>query len=551
MSYSVITEDKQISFSRWIESAIKIQILNDDETVIDELVSITNPGSINIDSTSYIRRTYDFDINPTDDKMNISDRYKLWLNKQAKLYIGMKTPRMDDYKWYPAGVFIFSEVSNEYSAESNTLSISCGDRMYQLDGTQNGELGALTTTIPAYEEDTDGNPTQYNIIRDAFIDTLTQLGNIKKYIVDDIGEYKGTPYNPNYLDYRTSHEGWNYIPYDLEFSVGDTVTGMLTKIIELYPNYDMFFDEDGILIAHMIPSCEDDPIVMTNEEIQNILVSESTSTSLSEVRNVVHVWGQTFEVDWYSENVTNTNNVYVSTVDQYDDEYINGDEVGLLIPETNAATQYININNIGDIAIYDENTDELLSANTLLANTVYVFKIRKSYVNSQVVVKAYLEGQWQAHALCALVDGTVSTESYTCSDETVTTKYSKKYFQDKYNVETVNLKVIENSPYTVQKIGERLSPKSGDEYDNVSSDSLALARAEYELFVKARLTDTISITINKLLPWLNPYTKVSYIKKNDTELKQYITKTISLDLTGGTTSIEMYTFYSLYENEGE
>ena len=81
----------------------------------------------------------------------------------------------------------------------------------------------------------------------------------------------------------------------------------------------------------------------------------------------------------------------------------------------------------------------------------------------------------------------MSSEQYTCADGTVTTKYTKKYFQDKYNVDTVSLKIIKDSPFTVQRLGEeRLDVKSGDVYENISSDSLALERAEYELFVDAR-----------------------------------------------------------------
>lgn len=547
MGYSVSTEDKKISFSRWIESSIKIEILNDDETVIDEITSIVNPGTITKDGTSYVRYTYSFDTNPTNDKMNISDRYKLWLNKQAKLYIGLKTPRMNDFKWYPSGVFIFSEVSNEYSAETNILSVNCGDRMYQLDGTQNGELNALTTVIPAYEEDKNGNPIKHNVIRDAFIDTAVKLGNVKKYIVDDIGEYKGTLYNKDYASYREKYPEWNKVPFDLEFSNGDSVGGMLARMIELYPNYDMYFDKDGVLIVGMIPSFKDDPIVFENDDLKNIAVTESSSTNLTEIRNVIHIWGQTFEVNRYSENVVYNNNVYIVDLEQYE-QYTHGDEIGLLVPTTNNSVQYININGIGDIAIYDENTDEYLSENTLSENSVYVFKLRSDYIDGEIVTKAYLQGQWQAHALCALVDGSVSNETYTCYDGTITTKYSKKYFQDKYNVATVSLKVIPNSPYSVQKIGERLKSNSGGEFENISSDSLALARAEYELFVKTRLTDCITITIGKLLPWLEVNSKVSYIKRNDTELKEYIVKKVDLNLTDGSTTIEMYTFYSLYEN---
>lgn len=323
---------------------------------------------------------------------------------------------------------------------------------------------------------------------------------------------------------------------------------MITDITELYPNFDSAFDENGIFITRLTPSCKEDNIIITNDDIKNCLVSESISTDYSNVRNVVHVWGETFDVDFYSEDVTNSNSTYTVNMKAYHKDYSNGDLIAIKIPDTNSSTQYINVNNLGDIQIYDENTDKPLDANYLPTGKVYVFKFRKTYQNKTWIKRFYAQGAWQAHALSALVDGSVSSDQYTCADGTVTTKYTKKYFQDKYNVDTVSLKVIKDSPFTVQKLGEeRLDVKSGDVYENISSDSLALERAEYELFVDARLTDNISIEIGRLVPWLKEYMKVSYAKIGESEIKQYITDKITLNLTDGTTSITMHTFYPLYE----
>ena len=73
MSNNINSEDKQISNSRWLESAVKIEIINNDETIIDTLTSVTNFGSIKTDSSSYVRRTYDF-------TMSIIDKTWIYVN---------------------------------------------------------------------------------------------------------------------------------------------------------------------------------------------------------------------------------------------------------------------------------------------------------------------------------------------------------------------------------------------------------------------------------------------------------------------------------------
>ena len=51
-------------------------------------------------------------------------------------------------------------------------------------------------------------------------------------------------------------------------------------------------------------------------------------------------------------------------------------ESWITIKRTNSSTQYINVNNLGAIQIYDENTDKPLAENYLPAGKVYVFKFK-------------------------------------------------------------------------------------------------------------------------------------------------------------------------------
>lgn len=547
---NITVYDKKLAFSKWVNYAYRIIIFDKNGRVVDEMKFVTDYGTVSIDSSSNTRRAYSFAIYPADNKqISPSERSRMWMNKKVMVQIGLKTPRLSDYEWYNVGVFVITDTNSSIDTNNNSLSVNCGDLWNRLDGTQNGQLSALTTSIPAYEEDEEGNPIKYNIIRDSLISVITELGGIEEFMVDDIGESKGlAEFNKDYETYRQSHPQWNCVPYDLEFSAGDNVSSMITDITSLYPNFDSAFDENGIFVTKLVPSCIEDNVVMTNDEIQNCLISESVSTDYSNVRNVVHVWGETFDVSFYSEDVTNSNSIYTVKMDTYHDDYSNGDMIAIKVPSSNRAAQNININNLGNIPIYDENTDKPIEANYLPVGRIYVFKYRRTYQNGEWIKRFYAEGQWQAHALSALVDGSISSELYTCADGSETTKYTKEYFQDKYNVETVSLKVIKDSPFTIQRLGEeRLDVKTGDVYENISSDSLALERAEYELFVDARLTDNITIEIGRLVPWLKEYMKVSYTKINDTEEKQYITDKITLNLADGTTSMTMHTFYPLYE----
>ena len=58
-----------------------------------------------------------------------------------------------------------------------------------------------------------------------------------------------------------------------------------------------------------------------------------------------------------------------------------------------------------------------------------------------------------------------------------------------------NLKfiVLPESPFTIEKIGRKNQVLQGGEYDHITSDALAMQRAEYENWKSTRLTDSVSI----------------------------------------------------------
>ncbi len=545
--YNITNYDlKLLTCQHYLHYPIKIEILENNK-IIDVLHGVIHGGSSSINADSDIRRTFNATVIPTwKHEIKVNEDGIIWLNKDVHLYIGLKDIRTDKHKWYSQGYYVFANSSGTYDIQTNQLSITCNDWMAKLDGTKNGQIGALTTLIPAYEENPEtGEPVKYTIIREAMITILTQLGRIKNYLIDDIGEYKAMPdYNPNWQEYRKQNELWNTVPYDIELPCGCSVFSILQKLRDLYPNYEMFFDENGVFKCQMIPSCYHDDIVFRDEFLQKILISESTSVDLLTVRNITEVWGSIIEVDYYTESCSYFSGIYTFNLEGYEDEYKNGDKIGVKVPMENPSNAKININSFGNIDIYDENTESPLEAGIMEAGKIYAFKIKKQRIDKVTYTRAYYLGQWQPHAISVLTDGTTG-EDYTTNGITVA-RYSKEYFQTIYNCNTVEMNIIPNSPFVVQKIGEILDVKTGGEYENIDSDLLAASRAHYENWKSSRLTDSITITTH-LIPFADVNIKASYRCQNQDKAHQYIIKSVEHNFDAGQTTLTMMRFYPLYE----
>lgn len=546
----VTQNDLNLMYQPHIKYSIKIEILNEDQTVADVLVGMpSNSGSCTIDANSDIRRTMEFSVIPTyTTNIKISEDSLIWINKEARLYIGVRDCRTNEDVWYSQGYYVFMNTTGTYDAVTNQLSVSCNDLISKLDGTKNGQTGVLKTIFPAYEENSDGTVISYNVIRDQVVTVLKQMCNINDFIVEDIGEYKGIDkYNDDYLDYRKTNPQWNCLPYDLEFSVGSTLLAILTEFRDLYPNYEFFFDTDRVFHFQMIPSGYEDNIAITNNFLQRVLVSESTQLDMSTVRNVVEVWGDVIEEDYYMDTCTYSAGVYKATYSSFPSSYSSSEVIAVKVPKTNISGQSLNINNIGALKIYDENTDTLISANTLKANEVYCFKYKKAYVNNNIVERFYLLGQWQPHAICVLLNESKHSDSYTFADGTTVELYSDSYFRTKYNCNTIKRQILADSPFSVEKLGEYLLLYGDGENQAITSDSLALAQAEYSLWQKARLSDSITIT-TLLLPFLDVNQKVTYQRSDSDIEEEYIIQRVNHDFSTlpYTSTIEMSKFYPLY-----
>lgn len=552
MSYIITQEDLILVLSQSTSPKLdlKVEVLDQNGKVIGTINGVVS-GSMSINGQSDIRRTANVVVQPTlIEHLKLTEDSLLWLNKDIRLSVGLWNCRSKKYKYYPLGCYVYTDTSGTYDTTTNSLTINCSDFMKKLDGTKNGQLGALIISYPAYKENEEtGEVIEYNIIRNAVIETLEKLARITNHRIDDIGEFYAMPeYNDDWQKYREENaDTWNTIPFDQEFSAGCSVLSILTTFRDLYPNYEMFFDMDtNTFICQMVPSCYEDDIFLDNSFIQRVLISENTSVDMTTVRNICEVWGKTIDVDFYSEECTYENNTYSSTIAGYEEGYYNGDSIGLKIPTANQENAQININGFGAIGIYNEANDEPIKANVLKPNNVYAFKIKKKRVDKQDIIRAYYLGQWQVHAINVLTSGKKSGKFVTSSGGEEYELYSKEYFQKFYNCERVDFTIIANSPFTIEKLGEIPDIKVSGEFENITSDDLAADRAKWENWKNCRLTDNITIT-TALLPFLDVNKKVSYKRSDSDREHQYIISSVSHNFSGFTSTITMYRFYPLYD----
>lgn len=530
---------------------LNIEVLDQNQKVIDILNCGIQSGSMSINGESDIRRTANFVVQPTlKEKIKLTENSLLWLNKDIRMFVGLYNPRTKQYKYYPLGSYVYTDTSGTYDATNDNITINCADFMKKLDGTKNGQLGALIISYPAYKENEEtGEVIEYNIIRNAIIETLETLARITNHRIDDIGEYKAMPeYNEDWQKYREENPTALAIPFDQEFSAGCSVLSILTTFRDLYPNYEMFFDmETNTFVCQLKPMCYEDDIYIDNSFLKRAWISENTSVDMTTVRNICEVWGQVIETDFYNEECTYVNNIYSSTIEEYEEGYYNGDTIALKIPSVNQEAAKLKINEYEAIPILNEANEEPIKANELKENEVYAFKIKKKRVEGKDEINAYLLGQWQVHAINVLTNGKKSGKFVTSSDGEEYELYSKEYFQKFYNCEHVDMTIVQDSPFVVEKLGEILDIKVSGEFDNITSNDLAAERAKWENRKNCRLTDNITIT-TVLLPFLDVNKKVSYRRSDSDREYQYIISSVSHDFSGYTTTITMYRFYPLYEH---
>lgn len=241
---------------------IKVEVLNFNFQTINSLEGRVTEGSISVDATSDIRRTCSLTLTVEKAKNMISPSGELWLDKFIRIYEGIDNPRNNNETvWWNMGIFLINNPNTVYNSVTETVTFEGLDLMSKLTGRRNGQLPAVATVVPA------GNK-----IADVVKQIITQLGGFDNYIIEDVG-YE--------------------IPYDIKKDMGATIYDLLVEIRDLYANWEMFFDVNGVFHWQQIPDGENEPIVVNFDELrQKLIISDSINVDFENVKNNVIVYGR-------------------------------------------------------------------------------------------------------------------------------------------------------------------------------------------------------------------------------------------------------------------
>lgn len=474
----------------------KIELLNDNFTVIDEIHGYVTAGTIAINADSGIRRTCNLTVVLADKSIVRGEEGKVWLNKYIRIYLGYENARTRKVQYYNQGIFLFGEHSYTFDATTRTLQLTCYDLMSRLTGLRSGQMKGFSTKIPV---DTH--------IREVMISTITQLGGFSKYLIED-----------------TEHD----VPYDLEYSTGAFVFSIIEELANLYPGYEFFFDLDGTFVFQKIPTLESDPYVLDAKTLETLVVSEQYGSTFTEIKNATEVWGACLTQDHYSEDVTYIDNEYAFTCADLmltDDGNIpSGEKFAFIVPQSNQMAPTLKIGKLDPFPIVDS-ADKGIEAGRMESGKAYLVSFKKG--------KFLFLGQWQIHGI-ALLYNTERTEEERLLDKQA------------WNCDNITYMVNPDSPFAIDRLNEViLQVKSGGDYSAIYSDDLAMQRAEYDTWLAARHADTVTLNLH-VIPWLDVNQKIQYRVKHSGETLEFIVKQITLNVASGCMDIVASRFYPLY-----
>lgn len=438
---------------------VKINVLNFNMQTVDEITGVVLDGSINVDATADIRRTCSLSLAVKDSTLELQPGGRIWVDKYFQVLIDY----LNKGDWINMGIYLVDAPSWSYDPGNSTLSLQGLDLMSKLTGQRNGYLEGIPTIIP-----------QDSSIRDSMISTLVDLGGFNNYVIED---------NPQ------------PVPYEIKIDQGGTVYDVLSELRDITPNYEMFFDVDGVFHYQKIPSGQNEASYIQDDMWKQVVLSESTSVDFGEVKNVIEVYGMSHDPSHYGEATVdgNTYKVTMAGVDSLTKGLIYGFKAPSIVEnptlKINSLPAYPLVNEDGTNAVIPQ------------ANKFYVvqYKGEENFL---------FLGYQQPYAIA--------------KDENP------------------------DSPFYINTIGEIRQVFYGDEYENIWSNDLAQQRANYELWLHTRLNDSVSLSVVPLY-WLDVNILVDYTRVNTTETNQYIIKSIDTSLSpDGSQTINMVRYYPLY-----
>ena len=471
---------------------IDIEVLDFNYYILDEISGIATSASFSINADSDIRRTCninmvlrdEFTVNPLANAVYWNSGNPFWFDKYLKISIGIDEISTGETIWNNQGIYLINQPSLLYDAENNTLSFEGIDLMAQLTGLRNGNLEGMGYQIPVGSD-----------IKSAIANIL-QEQNFNEYILM-------TPPQTT-------------TPYEIKVEAGGTSYDLLKQLRDINPNWEMFFDVDGVFyyqeIANNFTTGNTVTPFIDAETFKVLDSSYQLDTSFEDVKNYIEVYGKAIETAYIPNTVTiNSNTISIglkeSTFtlgDVYDYSFTIGSlESSPALLATPITSMVITTS--GGVSQTISLTDAIL-----YNNMSYVFRIR----GTSTTIPWTAEYLGYAQPFGMAWDDNEASPFYVGQEITL------------YNY-TSPIDAVYNKPKFEKQVRIVLS---GGEYDNIYSNSLAKQRAKYELYLRSSLHDNIQITLVPIY-WVDVNQVIEYQIPNEEDVSYWLIKSVSTDFS--------------------
>lgn len=311
---------KKLNKARLRTHYAKVILLTFDEKPVAEIQGEITGGSINVNSSSAIRRTLSLSMLVNESVAKISNvENQISLNKKIQVEIGLKNPfpeyieQYGNIVWFPQGVYVLSSANTSRNTNGWSLNITAKDKMSLLDGSAGGMFYGPTVVSEKWTYLADGSVLiEYPILRQIIYEAVNHYGgeDPNNIIINDLEDsvkmlVKYDGYNSIYYsesqdlkegtysfiqpsgDFKIVHTGEDVgykltdftYPGELTMNAGETVVNLLDKIVNILGNYEYFYDIDGHFIFQEIRNYVNkqsplDEIDISNENYLPNIVSD-------------------------------------------------------------------------------------------------------------------------------------------------------------------------------------------------------------------------------------------------------------------------------------
>lgn len=239
----------------------KIEILNSDYAVINSIEGIVLDGTTNQSIINNYRRNGSLTLVVVDNvPLAPVKGSNIWFNNIIRIWIGIENFLTNKIVYMNQGIFCIKDYTNLIDVkQGQQVTLDLVDLTATLDGTLNGQL---INTVQLIAQSTD--------INTAVLTTIRDLGKISKYNINGSTEL---------------------IPYNVIQQPNTSIYNLISVLVNLFLNYEFFFDEDGYFVYQKIPDLQADPIAFDMTGI-NITVQYQQKLDFSNIKNAVYCWGK-------------------------------------------------------------------------------------------------------------------------------------------------------------------------------------------------------------------------------------------------------------------